>query len=84
MPNVHIGNNCVIGAGAVVTKDIPDNSVAVGVPARVIESIEEYENKVTQKCDYTKQLTYEEKKKYLMKKYNIEKSTNSVAKYIKS
>lgn len=80
MPNVHIGNNCVIGAGAVVTKDIPDNSVAVGVPARVIESIEEYENKVTQKCDYTKQLTYEEKKKYLLKKFNIEKSTNSVAK----
>ena len=76
MPNVHIGNNCVIGAGAVVTKDIPDNSVAVGVPARVIENIEEYKNKVTQKCDYTKQLTYEEKKKYLLKKFNIENSTN--------
>lgn len=41
MPNVSIGNNCVIGAGAVVTKSIPDNSVAVGVPARVIESIDE-------------------------------------------
>jgi acetyltransferase-like isoleucine patch superfamily enzyme len=31
-----IGNNCIIGAGAVVTKPIPDNSVAVGNPARII------------------------------------------------
>lgn len=35
--NVHIGKNCVIGANSVVTKDIPDNSVAVGVPANVIK-----------------------------------------------
>ncbi|MDY6949968.1 MAG: acetyltransferase [Thermodesulfobacteriota bacterium] len=31
-----IGNNCVLGAGAVVTKDIPDNVTAVGVPAKVV------------------------------------------------
>ncbi len=35
--NVHIGKNCVIGANSVVTKDIPDYSVAVGIPARVIK-----------------------------------------------
>lgn len=35
---VHIGTGCVIGAGAVVTKDIPPYSVAVGIPARVIKS----------------------------------------------
>lgn len=34
---VHIGNNVTIGAGAVVVKDIPDNAVAVGNPARVIK-----------------------------------------------
>jgi len=34
---VNIGKGVVIGAGAVVTKDIPDNSIAVGVPARVIK-----------------------------------------------
>ena len=34
--NVVIGNNVLIGAGAVVTKDIPDYAVAVGVPAKVI------------------------------------------------
>ena len=38
MPGVTIGDGCVIGAGAVVTKDIPDYSVAVGVPARVVKS----------------------------------------------
>jgi virginiamycin A acetyltransferase len=32
-----VGTNCVIGAGAVVTRPIPDNSVAAGVPARVIQ-----------------------------------------------
>ncbi|KAB4291558.1 sugar O-acetyltransferase, partial [Bacteroides thetaiotaomicron] len=35
-PGVTIGNRCVIGAGSVVTKDIPDDSVAVGNPARLI------------------------------------------------
>ena len=35
-PGVTIGNRCVIGAGSVVTKDIPDDSVAVGNPARVV------------------------------------------------
>lgn len=36
-PGVTIGENAIIGTGAVVTKDIPDNAVAVGVPARVIK-----------------------------------------------
>lgn len=42
LKGVSIGDNCVIGAGSVVTKDIPSNSVAAGVPARVICSIEDY------------------------------------------
>lgn len=42
LPGVTIGNNVIVGAGAVVTKDIPDNSVAVGVPARVIKTTDEY------------------------------------------
>jgi len=37
LPNVTVGKNVVIGAGAVVTKDIPDNSVAVGIPAKIIK-----------------------------------------------
>ena len=37
LPGVHIGKNAIIGAGAVVTKDISDNSIAVGNPAKVIK-----------------------------------------------
>ncbi len=36
---VHIGDNSVVGAGAVVTKDIPANSLAAGIPARVIRDL---------------------------------------------
>lgn len=35
---VHIGKNSVIGANSVVTSDIPDNSIAVGAPARVVKT----------------------------------------------
>lgn len=37
-PGVHIGDECVIGGGSIVTKDVPDNCMAVGVPARVIKT----------------------------------------------
>lgn len=40
LPGVTIGDNCVIGAGSVVTKDIPSNSVAVGNPCRVIRKVD--------------------------------------------
>jgi maltose O-acetyltransferase len=39
-PGVTIGNGCVIGAGSVVTKDIPDFTMAVGNPAKVIKTLE--------------------------------------------
>ena len=45
MPGVHIGSNTVTGAGSVVTKDIPDWSVAVGNPCRVIKKITEEDKK---------------------------------------
>lgn len=46
LPGVSIGNNCVIGAGSVVNKDIPDNSLAVGNPCKVIRTLtEEDKNK---------------------------------------
>lgn len=41
LPGIRIGNNAVIGAGSVVTKDIPDNMVAAGNPCRVIREITE-------------------------------------------
>lgn len=50
MPGVNIGSRVVIGAGAVVTKDIPDNSVAVGNPARVISSFDQLDAKIRALC----------------------------------
>lgn len=41
LDGVHIGNNSVIGAGSVVVKDIPSDSVAVGIPCRVVKKPEE-------------------------------------------
>ncbi len=40
LPNVTIGECAVVGAGAVVTKDVPAYTVAVGVPAKVIKKLE--------------------------------------------
>jgi maltose O-acetyltransferase len=39
LPGVTIGNNVTIGAGSVVTKDIPDNSLAIGIPCKVVRKI---------------------------------------------
>lgn len=44
--NVVIGNNVIIGAGSVVTKDIPNNSVAIGNPAKVIRNISENDSEL--------------------------------------
>ena len=45
LPGVTIGDNSVIGAGSVVTRDIPANVVAVGNPCRVLREIGERDRK---------------------------------------
>lgn len=50
LKGVSVGDNCVIGAGSVVTRSIPANSVAMGVPARVVCSTEEYFERRKAKC----------------------------------
>ena len=54
MPGVTIGENAVIGAGSVVTKDIPDNVIAFGNPCKVYREINEED-----KIKYYKDFTYE-------------------------
>lgn len=39
LPGVNIGNHCVVAAGAVVTKDVPDNTLVAGVPAKPIKKL---------------------------------------------
>jgi len=46
LPGVRIGPNAVVGAGAVVTKDVPPNAVVAGCPAAVICSVDEYRAKL--------------------------------------
>lgn len=43
LPGVTIGDNVVIGAGSVVTKDIPDNVIAVGNPCKILRKVNEYD-----------------------------------------
>lgn len=51
MPGVNIGSNTVIGAGSIVTKDIPDNVVAVGNPCRVLREVSEHDKEYYYKND---------------------------------
>ena len=41
LPGVNIGENAMVGAGAVVTKDVPSNKVVMGLPARVVRDVAE-------------------------------------------
>lgn len=66
MPGVTIGSNCIIGVGAVVTKDIPDNSIAVGIPARVIETVNEYYEKSKSQFVNTHGMDRDAKRQFLL------------------
>lgn len=70
MPGVEIGDNCVIGCGAVVTKNIPSNTVSVGVPAKVIMTIDEYYQKNKKYFLNTKYMDAKTKKEYLLNYYS--------------
>lgn len=70
MPGVTIGDNVVIGAGSIVTNDIPSNSVAVGVPAKVIKSSFEYFEKLKTESIGFGNLIGKEKDNALKKYYN--------------
>ncbi|MFV0556984.1 MAG: hypothetical protein ACK5LM_07795 [Lactovum sp.] len=63
---MEIGNNVIIGAGSLVTKNIPDNSVAAGVPCKVISDLQTYKDKVKA------QVTYHANNKKDKKKVNFE------------
>ena len=66
---VKIGNKVIIGCGSIITKDIPDNSVVVGVPGRVIKTADEYLEKAKLNSIHLGHLKGQEKDKALMEYY---------------
>lgn len=68
LKGVEIGNNVIIGANSLVNKNIPDNVVVAGNPARIIMSIDEYREKRRREyIDEAKELVREYEKTYLKK-----------------
>ncbi len=66
LPNIRIGDNSVIGAGSVVTRSIPDNSVAVGVPAKVIKSVADYRTSLGDREFHIRRLGPDKKRVHLL------------------
>lgn len=59
----HIGDNCIVAAGSVVTKKFPDNCVIAGNPARIICTLDEYfqkhkDNEYTEAVEFAKEFYY--------------------------
>jgi acetyltransferase-like isoleucine patch superfamily enzyme len=63
LPGVSIGPNSVVGAGSVVAKDVPANTVAAGVPAKPLMSIEEYARKCLGNTPAYNEAAYRKNKK---------------------
>lgn len=69
MPGVTIGERCVIGAGSIVTKDIPDGTVACGSPAKVIKTTREYAEQSKKKMKPYEKEEYIKDKRSFLEKY---------------
>lgn len=69
LPNVTIGDNVIIAAGAVVTRDVPSDSVVGGVPAKVLKTIDKYWEKNKERVERIRDYPQKEKREYLIKKY---------------
>ena len=69
MPGVTIGPNVVVGAGSVVTKDLPEGAVYAGVPAKRIKSLDEYKQSVLDSNLDTKGMDL--KRVFLERHYNM-------------
>ncbi|MEG0835539.1 MAG: acyltransferase [Anaerovoracaceae bacterium] len=78
LPGVTVGSNVIIGAGAVVAKDIPDNSVAVGVPAKVIKTADEYLEKLKRESLCLGHLKGQAKNQALMRHYGYKGNSKGI------
>jgi len=78
LPGVEIGDNVIIGAGSIVTKNIPSNSVAVGVPAKVIETLDNYLSKARVRSTNLGNLKGKDKDKALMKYFGYKGKSKGI------
>lgn len=69
MPNVEIGNNVIIGIGSIVTKNVPDNEIWAGIPAKKICTIDEYIQKNENNFHNTLGMDAKQKKEYYINFY---------------
>lgn len=66
MPGVQVGDNVVIGAGSVVTKNVPNNVVVAGNPARIVNTYQNYIDKYLRYDLSCSGMSMKEKKKYIL------------------
>lgn len=71
LPGVTIGNRVIIGANSLVTKNIPDNSVAAGVPAKVIKTVDEYLETAKKRSLHFGHLSAKDKEQALKKHFGV-------------
>ena len=71
LPGVTIGDRCIIGAAAVVTHDVPSNSVAAGVPARPLCTVDDYLQRMREKSLGLGHLSRTDKARELRRIYDV-------------
>jgi len=76
LPGVTIGNDCIIGAYAVVTKDVPDGTVIGGNPAKIIKKTSDYLKKAQENSIHIGHLTGKEKIKAYKTIFKVNKIGN--------
>lgn len=70
LPGVEIGQNSVIGAGAVVTKNVPPETIVAGIPAKEITKVTSYRDEVLKKAHFVRDMTQDKKRAYLEEYFN--------------
>lgn len=73
MPGVSLGDNVIVGAKSIVTKDVAPNSVVVGIPAKKIKTVDEYHEKQKKVSLKLGHLNRDEKEKALKKLFKVTK-----------